>query len=149
MNFFTPEIEKTVTQPHFFAIVAVAVHFQRKRFGGPENFAGRDPQLYVAGRQIGVFSVAGPLLDFSGDADHRFQTQRFELRKYVRFNIDHALGQPVMIAEVDKQQIAVIALPVNPPGQAGLCPGVPGAKFSAGMGAVSMHVRTFVRILNV
>ena len=37
-------------------------------------------------------------------------------------DLDYALRQPEMIAQIDEQQIAVIAFAVNPAGQTGLDP---------------------------
>ena len=51
-----------------------------------------------------------------------------------------------MIAQVDEQQVAVIALAMNPSGEPDFFAGVFGAELAAIVRTVLMHGRTFVRI---
>ncbi len=50
--------------------------------------------------------------------------------------IHHDLGDPVPVAEVEEDQVAVVPPPVDPAGQAGLAAGIGRAKVAAGVGAV-------------
>ena len=54
-----------------------------------------------------------------------------------------------MIAQINKEQVSVIALAVNPPRNPGFRAGVIGAKFAAGVGTVYVHGLTFVRISTI
>jgi hypothetical protein len=55
------------------------------------------------------------------------------------FGIDHALRQAVMIAQIDEEQIAMVAAAVNPAGDSDGLPTCSGAQLAAGMGTVAMH----------
>jgi len=54
----------------------------------------------------------------------------------------------MMIAQIDEQQIAVIALAVNPAGQANLAADMFGAQFGTIVGTVRMHSMA-IRWLNL
>ena len=56
-----------------------------------------------------------------------------------RRRVDHALGDAVMVAQIDEQQLAVVALAVHPARQPGRAAGVGGAERAAGMGAIGVH----------
>jgi hypothetical protein len=45
-----------------------------------------------------------------------------------------------MVAQIDEEQPAMVALAVHPAREAGRLPGVFGAKRAAGMGAIGVHV---------
>ncbi len=60
-------------------------------------------------------------------------------------NVEHALDQAVMVAEVDEDQVAVVALPMDPAGDPHHGPRIGGTKGAAGMGAVGMHGRVLPR----
>ena len=53
--------------------------------------------------------------------------------------IDDALGDAVVIAQVDEQQVAVVALAMHPAGQANLRAGVGETQGAAGVRAIRMH----------
>ena len=56
-----------------------------------------------------------------------------------RARMQHQLGQPIVVAQVDEDQPAVIALAVDPARQPDGLAGVGGAKRAAGVGAVGVH----------
>jgi len=45
----------------------------------------------------------------------------------------------VVVAQIDEDQPAMVALAMDPAGQANLGAGVAGAKLAAGMGAIGVH----------
>ena len=62
------------------------------------------------------------------------------------FRIDDALGKPVMVAQVDEQQSAVIADAMAPAGKPDVGAILGEGERAAGMGAVTMHeCRSFSR----
>ncbi len=56
-----------------------------------------------------------------------------------RVRVDHDLRQPVVIAQIDEQEPAVIADAVAPAGEARGLADVARAERAAGMGAIAMH----------
>ena len=60
----------------------------------------------------------------------------FDLLEERARGIDHALGDAVVVAQVDEQQVAVVALAVDPAGEADRLAGVGEAQRAAGMGAI-------------
>ena len=57
--------------------------------------------------------------------------------------VDHDLGHAVVIAQVDEQQIAVVALALDPAGQAGLLADMLRPQLAAGMGSVNGDIADF------
>jgi len=54
--------------------------------------------------------------------------------------LDDTLGNAVMIPEVDKNEMAVIANAMHPAGQARFFSNILGAQFGASMASVTMHL---------
>ena len=115
MHLVAAQIEEPVTQTYFLAVIPIAVNLQRQLLCGSEYFAGIDPQFDFARGKVRIFRIATAFLDPTCDANDRFQPQGFDLWKDVRIDLDYALRQPEMIAQIDEQQIAVIAFVVIQP----------------------------------
>ena len=65
------------------------------------------------------FSVpAGRLRTSAVDPDHDFRAQLLGLTEGRRIRIDHALGQAVVVAQIDEQHAAMVADAMAPAGQA-------------------------------
>ena len=62
-------------------------------------------------------------------------------------SIDDALGDAIMVAQIDEQQVAVIALAVHPAGQADFCAGIGEAQSAASVRAIGMHGLNLDRIV--
>jgi hypothetical protein len=52
-------------------------------------------------------------------------------------DVDHHLGHAVVVAQVDEQQVPVVALALHPARQAGLLADLRGPQLAAGMGSVN------------
>src|SRR6185312_6561503 len=79
------------------------------------------------------------LHDRAAHRDHAFETQRIDFGEKRRGHVDHALPDAVMIAQIDKLELAVVALAMNPAGDAGFAASVGEAQSAAGGGAILMH----------
>ena len=77
--------------------------------------------------------------DRAGNGDDAFQAQRSAPGEQRRRHVDHALRDAVMVAQIDEQQLAMVALAVHPAGQTRRLPGIGEAERAAGMGAIGMH----------
>src|SRR5262249_34538297 len=73
------------------------------------------------------------------DPYHPFRAQFFRRLERRRIRVGDALGQPVMVAQVDEQHTAVVADAMAPAGQADLFANVALAERAAGVGPVTMH----------
>ncbi|CAK0753185.1 hypothetical protein WCLP8_2410010 [uncultured Gammaproteobacteria bacterium] len=97
------------------------------------------PHFDPAGRQLVVGCFWATFDHLAGNRDHRFQLERVQLAEQRAGRIEHALGQPIMVAQIDEQQAAVVAFTVHPAGQADGLASMVGAQRAAGMGAVGVH----------
>jgi hypothetical protein len=141
MHPLAPQVEKAVGQPHVLGIVGVGVDRQRQRLGGRLHRQLGNRQLDLAGRQVRVDRVGRAGDDTTGDGDHAFQPQRVGRREQRRRHIDDALRHAVMVAQVDKQELAVVALAMHPARQPRALPGIAKAQRAASMGAIGVHRR--------
>ena len=64
--------------------------------------------------QVGIDGLGRPLNDFTGDREHCLGTCAFDGREQLVRDVNHALGNPVMIAQIDEHQVAVITLAMHP-----------------------------------
>src|SRR5262249_44629762 len=87
-------------------------------------------------RIVGTFRAAAHL---AVDPHHPFRAQLFSGLECWRVRVGDALGQPVMVAQVDEQHTAVVTDAVAPARQADLLANMALAERAAGMGPVTMH----------
>ena len=70
--------------------------------------------LDLAGGEVRVHRVGGAGDDLALDGDHRFGAHPLERRERRVGDVGDDLGEPEMVAQIDEQQIAVVALAVDP-----------------------------------
>ena len=133
------QVEKTVGQAGFLGVVLIAEDRQRQIVGGAEDLDRRHIDLDRAGGDFRVHQRRIPRLDPAVDADHGFGLQLFDRRKGRAVAVGQKLGHAVMVAQIDKQDAAVIADPVHPTRQAHGFAGVGFVQRRTGMAAVSVH----------
>ena len=141
MQPLAPQIEKAVFQPRVLGVRLVAEHRQRQIARRAQNLDLADVDFNEAGRHVRVLGSGGAPPHEPIDPHHEFRAQLLGLTEGRRIRIDHALGQPVMVAEIDEQHPAVVADPVAPAGQANGLAGLGEAQGAAVVGAVAMHRR--------
>ncbi len=147
VKFLAPEIEEPVPEPRVLRIGLIAEHRQRQIAGRPQDFDLAEVNLDEAGGHFGVFGAGRTLAHLAVDADHEFRTQFLRFAKGWRIRIDHALGDPIMVAQIDEQQAAVIADAVAPAGKPNVGAILGEGQGAAGMGAVAVHgCRVFFRV---
>ena len=139
VKFLAPEIEEPVPEPRILRVWLIAEHRQRQIAGRPQNLDLAEVSLDEAGRHFGVFRAWRALAHLAVNADHEFRTQLLRFAESRQIRIDHALGDPVVVAQVDEQQAAVIADAVAPAGKANVGSLFGEGQGAAGMGAVAMH----------
>ena len=133
------QVEIAVTQANILRVFGIAEHGERQ-FGRRRlhrHLAGA--QFDVAGGQVGVGRLAGAGDDFAGNRDHGFGAGTVDRLERFRVDIGNDLGDAEMIAQIDEQQAAMIALPMNPAGEANGFSDVRSAQFRAIVRAIGVH----------
>ena len=117
------QIQEAIGQPRLFGIVMVAEHRQRQflRLALDRRLPRSAARLRrSAGR---AFTVSGGARHhFARKGQHPFRARRVHRGEGRRVRLDHALGDAVMVAQIDEDQPAMVAPAVDPARQAdGLC----------------------------
>jgi hypothetical protein len=139
VNRLAPEIEETIFEPHLLGIIGVGIDRQRQRLRLGEHLERRDLQLHLAGRQLGIDGLGRAFHNRAADADYAFEPLRIGALEERARAIDDALGDAVMVAEVDKEELSVVALPMHPAGEPHRLARVRKAQLAAGVGSISVH----------
>ena len=114
MQMVPAEIEETIFQPDLFRIVLLAENRHRQFGGGAEDFDLIDVDFDLAGRQIGVLGPRRAPTDLAVNADHPLRAQRLGELERLAVGIGHDLREPIVIAQIDEQDPAMIANAVAP-----------------------------------
>ncbi len=139
MHPLPPQIEVAIGKTHVLGIFGFAVDRKRqRRRPGPYLELGND-ELDFTGVELGVYRIGGTGGDPTGHSHHAFKAQRVRGWEQRRGHVDDALGDPVMVAQIDKEQLTVIAFAVHPTRKPGRPTGVGKAQRSAGVGPVDVH----------
>ena len=141
MHALAPQIEEAVFEPHVLGIIGVHVDRERQRLGRALNFDALDLELDLAGRQLRVDRVVGALHHRAGDGDDVLEPLRVDVLEQRVRHVDDALRHAVMVAQIDEQKLAVVALAVDPAGKPRGLALVGEPELAAMMGAIEMHER--------
>ena len=141
------QVEEAVFEPRVLGIWLVAEHRHRQVAGRAENLDLAHIDFDEAGRHVRVLGAGRALAHLAVDPDDEFRAQLLGLPEGRRIRIDHALGDAVMVAQVDEQHAAVVADAMAPAGQPDRLAVLGEAEGAAGVRAIAMHgnVRLFVR----
>ncbi len=134
-----PDVEVAVAQPERLVDRGVGlIDVERRGLRLGQDLDRRGAQLDVAGRQLRVLLAGLAPVDRAVDREDVLAPdptrQRMGRRRVGR--IDHDLGDPVAVAQVEEDQLAVIAPTVDPARQAGGRPGVGRPELAAGVTAI-------------
>ena len=139
MQLLPAQIEETVFEPCFLRIFDIAKDRQRQVRGLPQHLYGRDHQLDFARREIGVERAFGALANLALDRNHPLAAQRLGDLERRACRIDDDLGKPVMIAQIDEQQPAMVANAVAPARETYCCVNIIRPQRSAGVRAITVE----------
>ncbi len=140
MQLLAAQIEEAVLEADILGIFLLASDRHRQLGGGrlDGHFTGDD--LDLAGRKVRVHRLRTARHDIAGDGDDQFGAQSVQLLEHRASGGRNDLGDAVMIAQIDEQDAAVIALAVDPAGQADGRADVGSAELAAVMGAIGVHL---------
>ena len=147
MNPLAPQIEKPVGEPHLLGIFGLGVDRERQRLGFRLDFElPRSPARPRRWSSFGLTVSAERAVTRPVTVTTLSRRSPSAVGEQRRGGVDHALREPVMVAQIDEQQMAVVALAVDPARQPGRVSGIGKAQLPAGMAPISMHCRLIVQI---
>jgi len=100
-----------------------------------------DLDLDLAGGEAGIDRLGHARHDRAGDRDDAFELQRVHGREDRAAAVDHDLGDAVIVAHVDEQQLAMVALAMDPTAEPHGLARVAQLQLTASMGPVGVHGR--------
>jgi hypothetical protein len=133
------QVEETVLKPYVLRIFLVPEHRHRQFTGRAQHLDSTDIELDRPGRQFRIVGAGGPPARLAVDPNHPFRAQLLGILERRRIRIDHALRQPVVVAQIDEQHPTVVADAMAPAGQTDRLADIALAKRAAGVGPVTMH----------
>ena len=136
------QIEKAVAQALLFGNLLRAGHLERQRLGRPTaRRAVRRPPRRGRSASAGLtFSASRPTTR-ARHADDASRARGVDAASNAaRLRREHALRDAVVIAQIDEQQMAVVALAMDPAGQPDRLADVVGAQHPAGVRAVRVRL---------
>ena len=142
---FAPQVEEAKAQARVFGIVALGVDLERQLLGGRFDQQGVGDHFDLAGRQVRVDRLGAARDHAAGHGEHALQAHVLGVGKERMLGLEHDLGDAVMVAQIDEQQLPVITLAVHPAGQAHRLADMGGAQLAAVVGAIGMHGGLVVR----
>ena len=117
MHRLPAQIEEAVAEPGLLRIVTLGVDLERQQLGRRLDHQIVRDQLDSTGRELRVDGFLAARDHVAGNRQHAFEARCFGLAEKRLLGLEHDLGEAVVIAQVDEQQLAVIALAVDPAGQ--------------------------------
>ena len=141
MQVLATQVEESVLEPYFLWIFLIAEHRQGQFSGAPQHLDLADVDFDRTGRQLGVLGAGRARAHLTVDAHHPLRAQRLGDLERRAVWIGHHLGEPVMIAQIDEQDTAMVAHAMTPAGKARLAADVACSQCAAGMAAITVHFR--------
>ena len=113
------QVKVTIAEPKLLINITILIYVKYRSFRFVEYIGLLDQDLYPTSHKVGVSQPFRPGPDKTLDLNHVFAPQLpGQMMRFLGFGgIKDHLSQPVTIAQVNKDQSAVVASPVNPPGQ--------------------------------
>ena len=134
-----PEIEEAIAKSNILGIVAFAEHRQRQFLRGGLDCHFLRVDFHSAGRQRLVDRALATREHLARNGDDRFDADRLGGAECGAVAVENDLGDAVMVAQIDEQHAAMIALAMHPAGQADLAAHVGGAQLGAGVRTIGVH----------
>src|SRR5437016_4631203 len=109
-----PEVEEAVAEARLLRILGVAADLDRQGLGDREGFEVLDGELDLPRGKLRVHGLGRAGHHRPGHRDDAPGAEPFGRPQVRARALENALGQAVVVAEVDEQKAAVVALPVDP-----------------------------------
>ena len=133
------QVEETVFQAHLLGAIQFLVNRERQdfRLGLDDEFAGDD--FNFARDHVGVDGLRITKEHFARNGEHALIAGLAGIFKTGAVGINNDLGQTIVVAQIDENNAAVVALTVDPARQADRLTDVFLAQFAAGVCSEWMH----------
>ena len=133
------QIEIAVLQSCLFGIFLLAKHHQGQLLRSAQNLQVADEHLNLSGWNFGVhqFRVAG--FDRAINPNAPFATQFFHLFEHRAVRVTKHLCHPIMIAQIDEEQTAMVAHAMHPSRKANGLANIFDGQVGTGVAAIGMH----------
>jgi hypothetical protein len=118
VKLLTSQIQEPIPKSDLFRVLRVTSYWQRQLRSLRHKLDFLRADFDLTGRKIRIDLIRFPGKHFAVDSDHRLQLDSLDQRKGRTVLVDNDLCQPVMISQVDKQEIPVIPNTKNPTGEA-------------------------------
>ncbi len=135
LHLLPPQVDIAVLQPQVLAGQIDAAGLERRRGALVEDFQVPDPDLDLAGLQLGIHRALGPPGNVAADQDHVFGPQGLGLLQgfVAAFRGENGLRLAVAIAKIDEQLSAMVPIGIDPAAEGDLLTDMIRAKFAASM----------------
>ena len=133
------QIEEAIFQADVFGIISLAGNRHRQLIGGGLDSDVLRAHLDLAGGQPGIDRTRLAQHHLAGDGDDRFHPDAIKHRKGRRRRAGNDLGDAMVVAQIDEQHAAMVALAVNPARQLDGLAGIGAAQLGAIVGAIGVH----------
>ena len=140
VNLLTAQIQEPIFQPQLIGIRLAARDLHGQDISRAFQYQIPHAQLNLTCRQLGILRTFGACHNLARDGNNRLDTCSLCPGKGLRPGREHALRQPVMVAQVYKQQPPMVALGVNPAGKSYGLANICGAQSGAVMSAVGVNL---------
>src|SRR5690625_16400 len=109
------EIQIAVTQSHIFIGVQIVTNLEGRSFSFRVDPQLPGPDLNFSGLEPGIHCILVTLFHLALNPDHKFRSQRFgSVMEILVLLVDHNLGYPVSISEVDKDDTTQVSSDIYP-----------------------------------
>ena len=140
MQRLATQVEIAVLQADFFRVVRLAEHRQGQFGRLRQDFNGLHTDFDLACGQVGIDGVCTTGDNFAIHPDDALGAQALDDGEAGGVRGQDQLGQAIVVAQVDENETAVVALAMDPAREADGLTGVGGPKGAAGMTAIGVHV---------
>ena len=117
----------------------IAEHLERQFVRRSEHLHLGGEHFDCSGRQFRILGAARSPANLAINPDNPLRANGLGELEGLEIVVDDNLGQPVMVAQIDKQHSAMVANAVAPARQADHLANVIGAQRAARMGSIAMH----------
>src|SRR5215470_15986415 len=141
MELLAPQVEEAIAQASLLGELGIAVHLKGQWLRRRLHHQLLDRQLDLARRQLRVHGRRRARHDLARDGDFALEPQRLGDPEERARAVEHALGDAIVVPEIEEQQVAVIALAVEPAREPGRDPGVLTAELATRVRSEASHRR--------
>src|SRR5690242_18029506 len=109
------QIEEPVFQPDLFRVILLPEYRHRQLVRRPEHFDLVDVDFDLTGMQFRIFRAGWASAHLAVNTYNPYRSQGLGELERLAVGIGHDLSEPVVVAQIDKQDPTMIAYAMTPP----------------------------------